>query len=122
MLDDTLPHFITESSQQGRSEEVIRELLLQNGWTPDKIDEAFAFLKNSQPVPTSTTAQPRSPGMPQSSSPFNFFSYQGRIGRLKYFLGWLVIGAIVGVCIFIFDALVFASFLHFGQQPTAVYS
>jgi len=47
MIDPNLLAYIKDSFSRGRTEDVIRVVLLQQGWTQAQIDEAFASLKGA---------------------------------------------------------------------------
>ncbi len=62
MPDENLVKYIKEGLAQGRTEDILRPLLLAAGWTPQAIDEAFASVKG--------VAMPASTSSPASASAF----------------------------------------------------
>lgn len=62
MSDQQLSDYIKQSMTAGNSEEQIRSVLLQHGWTSQDVDQAFAEIK------TQNNLRPLAPGLVQKKS------------------------------------------------------
>lgn len=60
MPDENLVKYIRNESAQGRSENVIRSLLVANGWAEKDVNDAFSFIKNGSAAPASPPVRPAS--------------------------------------------------------------
>jgi hypothetical protein len=103
MPDENLVKYIKDGLAQGRSEDVIRPLLVSNGWAQKDIDDAFVFVKTGQTI--SASVSPQSASSPQITTPtgsiVGMSNHEGMRTRTKVIL-WIlgvivVLGAISGV-------------------------
>jgi uncharacterized membrane protein YhaH (DUF805 family) len=102
MSNENLVKYIKDGLGQGRSEDVIRPVLLSNGWAQKDIDDAFNFVKaGATTAPASvqsfgSTATPSNSSVSRGNLLTTSSSQKGkgRMGRLRYFI-WVVIIAIV---------------------------
>jgi uncharacterized membrane protein YhaH (DUF805 family) len=122
MPDENLLKYIRDGLAQGRTEDILRPMLASAGWAQKDVDDAFNFVKTGQismPV-SSMPIQPVAPvsqafksngsttiitsGNPlKDSSHAIFFSWKGRIGRLRFLIsvvGLAIIATIVSYGIF----------------------
>lgn len=113
---EDLLKYIRDGLAQGRSENVIRSMLTSSGWAQKDVDDAFLVVKGGVPASASIASlSDPTPGplvgattsSPASVKP-KLFSFKGRIGRLRYFLGTLILRIIATIGAIIITILSFA--------------
>jgi uncharacterized membrane protein YhaH (DUF805 family) len=113
MPDENLVKYIKDGLAQGRTEDILRPILASAGWAQKDVDDGFNFIKgvspSSQPVATPSVPTNQPSSLPPIQAKTHFFSWRGRIGRLRYLITSIILGIIfwianIIIAIFAFPA------------------
>ena len=113
-MPNELVDYISDGLKKGYTESYLRQTLLQQGWNPNDVNQAFAAARGSVPQPSPSASQPIQPQSIVSRDPSKTTMKLRRIGVLSSAKISALVCAIIGVFLgimFILPALIFGSSL-----------